>query len=151
MRWVHAGVYLFLLTGGSAAGYLTYTHYAAVDPQCYGIGDCAYVQASSYATLLGVPVALLGLLAYATIFALVLASRYLPRPEHALLAGQLAFGVAFAGTLYSAYLTAIEAFVLHAFCIYCIISAISMTALCVLLGIQVTKPWRQEEERHAAG
>lgn len=151
MRWLNAAVYVFLLTGGGAAAYLTYTHYAAVEPQCYGIGDCAYVQASSYATVLGVPVALLGLLAYLAIFALVAASRWLLREDYAILAGQLAFGIAFAGTLYSGYLTAIEAFVLRAYCIYCIISAISMTALCLLLGIEVVKPSAQEEEHHAAG
>lgn len=151
MRWREAAMYGFLLTGGGAAAYLTYTHYAGVEPQCYGIGDCAYVQASSYATVLGVPVALLGLLAYLIIFALLVASRRLPRTDHAVLATQLGFGVAFAGTLYSAYLTAIEAFVLRAYCIYCIISAISITALCLLLGMEVSNPSAHEEERHAAG
>ncbi len=150
MRWRHVGFSFFLATGIGASAYLTYTHYMDVDPQCYGIGDCALVQASSYAKIFGVPISLLGLLAYLTILGLgIIAYRGVP-PERAFLALQGAFGVAFAGTLYSAYLTAIEAFVLRAYCVYCIISAISITALCLILALEIWKPSTVEEEHHAA-
>ena len=47
------------------SAYLTWVHYAGVAPVCVGgSGGCETVQASSYATLLGVPVAALGLVGY---------------------------------------------------------------------------------------
>ncbi len=149
MTWRRGGIFLFLMTGMAAAGYLTYTHFAAVEPQCYGIGDCAYVQASSYAKIFGIPIALLGLLAYGAILVLTVAAFWGLQDEAAEMALQGAFGLAFAGTLYSAYLTGIEAFVLRAYCIYCVISAISITLVCILLAMEVWKPNVVEEEEHA--
>lgn len=147
--WRRILFFMFLTTGIGASGYLTYTHYMAVEPQCYGIGDCALVQASSYARIFGIPISLLGLLAYIAIWALAVGAFWVLPSTKAFLALQAAFGLALAGTLYSAYLTAIEAFVLHAYCIYCIISAISITGLCVMLGLEIWKPSTVEEEHHA--
>jgi uncharacterized membrane protein len=54
----------------SLAGYLTWVNYAGLDPVCVGgAGGCERVQTSPWAELAGVPVALLGLVAYATILA----------------------------------------------------------------------------------
>lgn len=133
-RW---GTLMFTLTGMGASGYLTYTHLANVAPQCAGLGDCALVQASSYAMLFGIPIALLGFLAYLVMLALAAAAYFLLDEERGILAQQALFGLALVGTLYSAYLTFIEAFVLRAYCIYCLISAISITAICILVGIDV--------------
>ena len=48
------------------SAYLTWTHFAGLAPICTGGGAaCETVQSSRYATILGVPVALLGLIAYA--------------------------------------------------------------------------------------
>ena len=54
------------ILGVAIAAYLTYVHYANVSPICSS-GGCERVQTSSYAELAGVPVALLGLLAYLAI------------------------------------------------------------------------------------
>lgn len=132
-RWA---ILVFILIGLAASGYLTYTHFAEVTPQCYGIGSCAYVQASSYAKIFGVPIALLGFLAYLVMLALSIAANWGLDEERADLAMQVLFGLAFAGTLYSAYLTYVEAFVLHAWCIYCVTSAIAITMVCVLSGVE---------------
>jgi uncharacterized membrane protein len=56
------------VAGAAIAAYLTYVHYAHVAPVCT-TGGCEKVQRSSYAELAGVPVALLGLIAYAAILA----------------------------------------------------------------------------------
>lgn len=133
-RWA---TLLFVLVGLGVSGYLTYTHFAEVDPQCYGIGSCAYVQASSYAEVFGIPIALFGFLAYLAMLILFIATHWLLDEDAAYLGRQLLFGIAFAGTLYSAYLTYIEAFVLHAYCIYCLASAVAITAICVLSGVEV--------------
>jgi uncharacterized membrane protein len=48
------------LAGVGIAGYLTYVHYAGLRPICGISRGCETVQTSRYASLVGVPVALLG-------------------------------------------------------------------------------------------
>jgi uncharacterized membrane protein len=50
------------------------------------------------------------------------------------------FGLALTGTLYSAYLTYVELFVLHAVCPYCVVSAVLMTAIFILAVIRFRRP-----------
>ena len=103
------------------SAYLTWVHYAGVAPVCVGgSGGCETVQASSYATLLGVPVAALGLVGYSGL----LLSAFLRGGAGAYL-GLL---VALVGTLFSAYLTYLELFVIHAICEWCVASAITNPA-----------------------
>jgi uncharacterized membrane protein len=56
------------VAGAAIAAYLTYVHYAHIAPVCT-TGGCEKVQRSSYAELGGVPVALLGLVAYVSVLA----------------------------------------------------------------------------------
>ena len=103
------------------SGYLTWVHYAGVAPVCVGgSGGCETVQTSSYATILGIPVAALGLVGYSGL----LLSAFL-RGEAGVYLGLL---VALAGTLFSAYLTYLELFVIHAICEWCVASAALMVA-----------------------
>ena len=57
------------LLGLAISAYLTWVHYAVIEPVCSGISDCERVQNSSYAELVGVPVAVLGVAGYAAILA----------------------------------------------------------------------------------
>ena len=57
--------------GVAVAGYLTYVHYRPAALICTGGGGCEAVQDSSYAEIAGIPVALLGLLAYVAVLVLV--------------------------------------------------------------------------------
>jgi uncharacterized membrane protein len=110
--------------GLGVAGYLTYVHYAGVTPACEIAHGCERVQTSEWSQLAGVPVALLGLLTYAAILAALLAAG-----ETALLAGA---GLSLVGFGFSAYLTYLELFTIEAICIWCVASALLMTALAVL-------------------
>jgi hypothetical protein len=85
------------LAGIGIAGYLTYVHYAGLHPVCGISHGCETVQTSSYASLLGVPVAPLGLISYALI---LLSVRM--RGERALLGGYALTLIAFT---FSVYLT----------------------------------------------
>jgi uncharacterized membrane protein len=110
------------LAGVAIAGYLTWIHYAELEPICVGGGGaCERVQSSPYAELAGVPVALLGLIAYAT----VLASLALPEAAGRMLA---AF-VSLVGFGFSAWLTYVELEKLDAVCQWCVASAVVMTGL----------------------
>ena len=86
-----------VLAGIGIAGYLTYVHYAGLQPICGISHGCETVQTSSYASLLGIPVALLGLVSYLLIFV----SLRLPG-ERQLLGGYALTLIAFA---FSVYLT----------------------------------------------
>ena len=78
-RRLRAAVAGLSLVGLGIAGYLTYTRYSGAQIAC-ATGGCETVQKSSYSTVAGIPVAVLGLVAYAFIFAhRVRAERARPR------------------------------------------------------------------------
>ena len=113
------------LVGGAIAAYLTYVHYAHTSPICT-TGGCEKVQKSKYAELAGVPVALLGLIAYAVL--LVTASL---RGVTAAFAGVL---VALAAVAFSAYLLWAQLGPIGAICQWCLGNDVTITvvaALCV--------------------
>jgi uncharacterized membrane protein len=123
-RQLRVTVAVLALLGLAVAGYLTYVHYAELEPICAGGGGgCERVQNSSYAELAGIPVALLGLIGYA----LILASLWVPGE-----AGRLGGAVlALVGFGFSAYLTWLELFEIDAICQWCVVSAVLMSALAV--------------------
>jgi uncharacterized membrane protein len=97
-----------------------------------GWDDCGQVSGpgAPYASVGPVPVALIGLLGYIFIFALTWLRDWLPAlddylPE--LLVGTTGLAVAF-----TAWLTALEIFVIHAVCRYCLISAAIITVMLIL-------------------
>jgi uncharacterized membrane protein len=108
--------------GFCIAAYLTYVHYAGIEPVC-STGGCERVQSSDYAELAGIPVALLGLVGYVGIAAA------LRVPGEAGRAG--AAFLALVGFGYSAYLTFLELFRIDAVCQWCVASAVCMTVLAV--------------------
>jgi uncharacterized membrane protein len=110
------------LVGAAIAGYLTVTWAADVAPVCT-TGGCGKVQSSEYAELVGIPVAGLGLVAYLAIFATALR----PGPGPAAVGAALAL----AGVAFSTYLFVIQAFVIEAFCLWCLLSDAVMVLLVV--------------------
>jgi uncharacterized membrane protein len=98
------------------SAYLTWTHFLGVAPVCIGgSGGCETVQSSRYATIFGVPVATLGVVAYV---GLLLSAA--PRGEVGVYLGLL---ISLVGSLFSVYLTYLEVFVIHALCQWCLASA----------------------------
>jgi protein-disulfide isomerase/rhodanese-related sulfurtransferase len=105
---------------------------------CLGSG-CDAVRASSYAHLFGLPLPVFGVASYALlgllIFAEVLVSS---RPGRAI---QYAVaGISCAGFLFSIYLTSLEAFVIHAWCAWCVVSALVVTGVFVLSLLELRRP-----------
>jgi uncharacterized membrane protein len=110
--------------GTLISAYLTWTHFAGLTPVCTGSGEgCQTVQSSRYASVLGIPVALLGLIAYGGL----IFSTALWR-ETGIYLGLL---ISLVGTLFSAYLTYLEIFVIGALCQWCLASAAIMLAALV--------------------
>ena len=123
---------LLILLGIGVAIYLVYVALdASAEPFCSGIGDCHAVQASQYAKVGGIPVAVFGLAMYLGLLVLHVASSTGPARGMPLL--RVWFTVlAGSGVLYSSYLTYLELEVIHAICIYCVTSAAIVTAIAVL-------------------
>jgi uncharacterized membrane protein len=128
-RRLRIAVAALAVAGIAVAGYLTWVHYAGVEPICAGGGGgCERVQNSSYAELAGVPVALLGLIGYG----LILLSLAVPG-DAGRFAGAL---LALVGFGFSLYLTYLELFEIDAICQWCVASAVLMSALAIATTVR---------------
>ena len=118
------------LVGAGVSAYLTYRHYAGGQVFCLAGGSgCEKVQHSKYATLAGVPVAVLGLGAYAAIF-----STSLFRGRVAALIGA---AVALAGALFSAWLLYAQIALIDAICQWCVANDVVIALLAVLTTLRL--------------
>lgn len=116
--------------GIADAGYLLVYKLTSNDRMCLGSGDCATVNYSPYSEVYGIPVSLIGLLGYLAIAGVLwLETRSSFFEEHGPL---VVFGLSLVGVLFSAYLTYIEAAILHAYCPFCVLSAIVITIIFIL-------------------
>ena len=118
-RWVRVAAPLLCLAGLGVSAYLTIAHYnARVILACpeTGIVNCAKVTESPQSAILGVPVALLGLLYFAAIGPLHLPAAW--RSESSLVR-RARVAAAVAGILMVLYLIYTELFTLDALCLWC--------------------------------
>ncbi len=117
-------VAVLAVAGLAIAGYLTWARYAHESVSCpIGGGGCETVQESSYAELAGIPVALLGLLLYATVLGLV--------AWDAPVARQAVAVMALAGTAFAVYLIVIQLAVIDAVCSWCLANDVVVALLAV--------------------
>jgi uncharacterized membrane protein len=98
--------------------------------QCQ-IGSCEKVQTSQYAYFLGLPVAFYGVAAYVAILVVAMLGIQ-PRFERERWVALALFGMSAVGVLFSAYLTYLEAAVIHAWCQWCVVSAVLITLIFLL-------------------
>ncbi|MDG1950606.1 MAG: vitamin K epoxide reductase family protein [bacterium] len=98
--------------------------------------NCDIVNKSSYSEIFGIPVALIGVIGYG--FMAVAAFMKTRKPEDKTLS--LFLLVASLGAFgFALYLSGIEAFVLHAWCILCLISQLTISVVMVLSVIHFKK------------
>jgi uncharacterized membrane protein len=119
------------IIGALDATYLTWIKLSHNETQCApGLGDCFTVNTSRYSELFGIPVAIFGLATYLLIIAILLLKS---RSEFLRENGTMAiFGISLIGVIYSAYLSYLEEYVIHAWCPYCVVSAIMITIIFIL-------------------
>ena len=127
-RRLRIAAFVLTVLGIGVAGYLTYVHYAHVSPICT-TGGCEKVQSSSYAELAGVPVALLGLVAYAAILATTFV-----RGVAAAFAGAV---ISLGGVAFSGYLLWAQLARIHAICQWCVGNDIVIAVVAVLCVVRV--------------
>ncbi len=122
--WV---IYTLVFLGSLDALYLTWTKVLSVDTLCLGTGKCDVVNASSYSTIAGVPIAALGLAMYLIIGGITLLERFV---THFREISRLAvFGISLFGFIYSMWLTYVEIIIIEEICIWCVGSAIIISAI----------------------
>jgi uncharacterized membrane protein len=120
-----------ILIGIGVAGYLSFVATSGTEAVCGPVGDCNTVQASEYSHIFGmIPNGILGLIGYfGMLVAWVIARRSSTVKDYANLA---LFGFALFGTAFSIYLTFLEPFVIGATCLWCLSSAVIVTAIMLL-------------------
>ncbi len=104
--------------------FLSYEHFLGLIPPCTTGFQCDLVTSSSYSVVFGIPVPYLGLLYYLVLF---IGSLLILENKHINKIIQLLFILSGIGFLGSLYFTYIQAFVLNAWCLYCIFSTITTT------------------------
>ncbi len=140
LRRLLQAIGVLALLGLAISLYLTWVYTTDQVAVCLGSGGCETVQHSPYAWIMGIPIPTLGAGAYLLVLALAaLGLRGLQPAEWTVLA---LFGTALVGLLFSAYLTYLELFVIHAICLWCAVSAVIQ----VFLFILAVMTWRRYQE-----
>ena len=111
---------LFATLGLLDSSYLTIKHYSAQPLACGFLNGCDIVTTSKYSSILGIPIALLGIFYYS--FLALISIIYLANRNRLIV--NTIFILNTITILIYGILIYIQAFLLKAFCTYCLISAI---------------------------
>ena len=122
------------LVGLADAIYLTTEHLSGRSVRCTIVSGCSEVLSSKYATIGGFPLAAVGAIAYFVVFSFATLAAFGYKGTAKLLTAIV--GAMFLTTLWLLYL---QAFVIHHFCQFCLLSALVTTILTVLVVIA----WRK--------
>jgi uncharacterized membrane protein len=122
------------LIGLGDALYLTVQDLTGQSLRCT-LSGCSEVLSSAYSHIGSIPLAALGALAYFTVFSLSILAAFGYR-----LAGPMLAGLAAVMFLMSLWLLYLQAFVIHHFCQYCLLSAaVTTTITAIVWGSRVVK------------
>jgi uncharacterized membrane protein len=129
--WPYALAAIVSLIGLGDSIYLTIEHITGQSVRCTVIAGCSEVLGSSYAVLAGIPLAAVGAAAYFSIFSLATLAAFGYRQAGVLLS--ILVVIMFLMTLWLLYL---QAFVIHHFCQFCLLSALVTFVLTGLVVVQ---------------
>lgn len=117
--------------------YMTIYKITSNDSMCIGSKDCSVVNASRYAEIYGIPVAVLGVIGYAAILGVLVLERNPGFFKQN--ASMLFFGLSLTGFLFTLYLIFVEVALIKAYCPFCIASQVTMTIIFILSVIRVVR------------
>ena len=137
--WLGIAKLVLTIIGVFITGYIFISEAFNTDTICprNATFNCDLVQHSIYSKIGPIPIIYLGFGAYLVILAILLFQKRVPLLQQR--GKMIVFALTLFGFLFSAYLTYIEAFVLQAWCIWCLSSAITMTLLFIVSLIDL---WR---------
>lgn len=137
MKKIRVLTAILCIGGVALSGVSLYNHYSPSATEYCDFNEvlnCDLVNRSSYARILGVPVALIGLLGFAALLASFLLS------GGAVLAG-LRFCTSLVGLTFAVYLAFIEGFVLHTWCLLCLGSLLMIIGVTTFSGMNWWREW----------
>ena len=137
IAWSYVIAALLSLVGLADSIYLTIQHLTGQTLRCTIISGCYEVLGSPYSHIGSVPLAALGVIAYFTVFDLSILAAFSYRFARPLLLALVA--LMFLMTLWLLYL---QAFVIHHFCQYCLLSA--AVAITLTLVVLAGRGWKTE-------
>ena len=130
--WPYALAAIVSLIGLGDSIYLTIEHITGQSVRCTVIAGCSEVLGSSYSVVAGIPLAAVGAASYFGVFSLATLAAFGYRQAGMLLT--ILVVIMFLMTLWLLYL---QAFVIHHFCQFCLLSAL---VTFVLTGLVVAQP-----------
>ena len=125
------GAALMSLLGLFVSAYLYLYKIGRIGTLACGSGECETVQTSQWSRFAGVEVALIGVIGYAALFVVALVALQAAPTERRWPVDLLA-ALAAGGVLFTAYLTYLELFVIHAICRWCVGSAAIIVTILIL-------------------
>jgi uncharacterized membrane protein len=128
IAWPYLATAVLSLVGLGDALYLTIQDLTGRTLRCTIVSGCSEVLSSAYAHIGPVPLAVLGAFAYFTVFSLAILAAFGHRFAQPLLTVLVC--VMFLMTVWLLYL---QAFVIHHFCQYCLLSAAVTITLTILI------------------
>ena len=132
---------LISLAGLFLGAYLTMYKFGVIGTLACNVGSCEQVQTSRWSMFLGLPVATWGIGFYVAMLALSIAGLQTRFADSRRLSLAI-LSLAGWGALFTAWLNHLEAFVIHAWCEWCLGSA----AMVLLLLVLAVMDWRETRE-----
>jgi uncharacterized membrane protein len=132
MKKLYWALMISAIAGMAISVYMVIFKVYSIEAMCLGNGGCSTVNASPYSEIYGIPVAAVGFIGYLAILVTLILENYVSFFEEN--GPLLEFGMGLAGVVYSAYLTYLEFYVIHAICPFCVASAIAIT-LCFIIAL----------------
>jgi len=125
--------------------YMTIYKITSNDNMCVGSKDCSVVNASKYSEVNGIPVAMVGILGYASILGI----HWLEKKNGFFEKNgtMILFGITLVGFFFTLWLIYVEVTLLKAYCPFCLTSQAAMTLIFILSVIRLAQqPQSYQEE-----
>jgi vitamin-K-epoxide reductase (warfarin-sensitive) len=127
-----AAIAVLAIVGIAVSGVSLQRHYAKSASAFCDFGEkfnCDIVNRSEYSSVMGIPVAVIGVVGYAVL--LIMATLYRARPE----TPTRLLAAAIAGLGFALYLTYVEGYVLNTWCILCLTSLTMIAGIALLAAV----------------
>lgn len=143
-------IIIFSILGVADASYITWEKFQGTIPVCHPPFDCGGVLSSTWSSVGPIPLSAIGIAFYLSFFTLAVLV-FLEKTEVVLNKVKLnlskVLGVwSLVGAVFSLYLLSIMGLVLHAWCLYCLLSAINCFILLLLTGFYYKLYTSEEKE-----
>jgi uncharacterized membrane protein len=117
--------------------YMTIFKLTNNEAMCVGSSGCSEVNSSKYSEINGIPVAVLGVIGYTAILALLLLEQ---RPGFFQQNGTMMFfGISLTGFLFTVYLIYVEIALIGAYCPFCLTSQAVMSIIFIISVVRLIR------------